>query len=75
MAAWFMRRLRCADKIQPADGIAIPVGRGFRARVAGEQFTLSRAENSHRRRKAANSYLHDDRDNVLHARARGHALN
>ena len=29
MAAWFMRRLRCADRIQPADGIAITVGYGF----------------------------------------------
>jgi hypothetical protein len=55
MAAWFMRRLRCADRIQPADGIAITVGRGFRARVAGEQFTLSRAEHSHPRRKAADT--------------------
>ena len=55
MAAWFMRRLRCTDRIRPADGVAITVGRDFGARLSGEQFTLSRAGNSHRRRKVADS--------------------
>jgi hypothetical protein len=49
MAAWFMRRLRCADRIRPADGIAITIGRDFGARL------LFRAENSHRRRTAADT--------------------
>ena len=53
MAAWFMRRLRCADRIRPADGLAITVGRNFGARLSDEQFALCRAGNSPRRRTAA----------------------
>lgn len=74
MAVWLIRRLRCADMLRSADGIAIGIGQDF-SRRPSRPFTLSPAEKSHQRRKAANSYLHDDRDNVLHARARGHALN
>lgn len=74
MAAWFMRRLRCADRIQPADGIAITVGYGF-ARKWRANNSPSPAPKIATGRKTANSYLHDHRDNVLHARACGHALN
>jgi hypothetical protein len=41
MAVWFMRRLRRADTIPIADGIAVTIGNDVVARRLGEEFALS----------------------------------